>query len=99
MVMSMVYVRLTHLKYLLPNCFRAIDLEVVKILRERVRDCQKREEVNHPERCREHVEKYMTAFKKYRSEGEWNTIDLLRPVLDSYPNICFETLFSAGLHI
>lgn len=43
---------------------------MVKILRERVRECYKREEVNHPERCREHVDKYFKAFKKYRSEGE-----------------------------
>ncbi len=49
--------------------FRAIDLETVKILRARVQECQRREEVNHPERCRDHVERYFQAFKKYRSEG------------------------------
>ena len=52
-------------------CFRAIDLETVKILRARVQECQRREEVNHPERCREHVERYFQAFKKYRSEGAY----------------------------
>ncbi|XP_003382776.1 PREDICTED: NADH dehydrogenase [ubiquinone] 1 beta subcomplex subunit 10-A-like isoform X2 [Amphimedon queenslandica] len=48
---------------------RAIDLEVVRILRERVKECQRREEVNHLQRCREHVEAYMKAHRKYRSEG------------------------------
>ena len=48
---------------------RAIDLEEVKILRDRVRECVRREEVNHPLRCREVVAQYMEAFKKYRSEG------------------------------
>ena len=48
---------------------RAVDLEVVKILRDRVQECVRREEVNHPQRCREHVEAYFKAFHKYRSEG------------------------------
>ena len=48
---------------------RAVDLEVVRILRDRVKECQRREEVNHLQRCREHVEAYMKAFLKYRSEG------------------------------
>lgn len=48
---------------------RAIDLEEVKILRDRVRECVRREEVNHPQRCREVVAMYMKAFRKYRSEG------------------------------
>lgn len=48
---------------------RAIDLEEVKLLRDRVRECVRREEVNHPQRCREVVAQYMEAFKKYRSEG------------------------------
>jgi NADH dehydrogenase (ubiquinone) 1 beta subcomplex subunit 10 len=48
---------------------RAVDLEEVKILRERVRDCVRREEVNHPQRCREHVDAYFKAFRKYKSEG------------------------------
>ena len=49
---------------------RAIDLEELKLLRVRVMECQRREEVNHPQRCRQEVEDYMKAFKKYRSEGE-----------------------------
>ena len=48
---------------------RAIDLEEVKLLRQKVRDCQRREEVNHPQRCREHVDNYLKAYHKYRSEG------------------------------
>lgn len=48
---------------------RAIDLEEIKILRQRLMDCQRREEVNHAQRCREHVEAYMTAFRKYKSQG------------------------------
>jgi len=49
---------------------RAIDLEELKLLRVRVMECQRREEVNHPQRCRQEVEDYMKAFKKYRSEGQ-----------------------------
>lgn len=48
---------------------RAIDLEELKLLRVRLMECQRREEVNHPQRCRQEVEDYMKAFKKYRSEG------------------------------
>ena len=48
---------------------RAVALEEVKILRDRVRECYRKEEVNHAQRCREHAEAYMKAFKKYRSEG------------------------------
>ena len=48
---------------------RAVDLEEIKILRQRVNDCQRREEVNHPQRCREHVLAYLSAFKKYKSQG------------------------------
>ena len=48
---------------------RAVDLEEVKILRQRVMECQRREEVNHPQRCREDAIAYMTAFKKYKSQG------------------------------
>lgn len=46
-----------------------MDLEVVKILRYRVRECVRREGVNHPQRCREHVDAYWEAFHKYKSEG------------------------------
>ena len=50
-------------------CYRAVDLEELKLLRERVIECQRREEVNHPQRCREHAIAYMEAFKKYKSQG------------------------------
>ena len=50
---------------------RAIDLETVKILRERVKNCQRKEGVNHPQRCRDHAIAYMTALRKYQSEGQW----------------------------
>lgn len=53
-----------------------MDLEEVKILRQRVMECQRREEVNHPQRCREHAIAYMTAFKKYKAQGEKETISL-----------------------
>ena len=49
---------------------RAVDLEELKLLRVRVMECQRKEEVNHPQRCRQEVEDYMKAFKKYRSEGQ-----------------------------
>lgn len=49
---------------------RAIDLETVKILRDRVKNCQRREGVNHPQRCRDDAIAYMTALRKYQSEGE-----------------------------
>ncbi|XP_064406747.1 NADH dehydrogenase [ubiquinone] 1 beta subcomplex subunit 10-like [Halichondria panicea] len=52
---------------------RAIDLETVKILRERVKNCQRKEGVNHPQRCRDHAIAYMTALRKYQSEG-WKKI-------------------------
>ena len=48
---------------------RTIDLEEVKVLRERLNECVRREEVNHPQNCREIAEAYLKAFKKYRSEG------------------------------
>ena len=48
---------------------RAISLQEVIILRDRVRSCVQNEEVNHPQRCREHVAAYMKAYQKYRSEG------------------------------
>lgn len=49
---------------------RAIDLEEIKILRQRVQDCVRRETVNHPQRCREHAIAYLEAYRKYKSQGE-----------------------------
>jgi len=49
---------------------RAIDLEEIKLLKQRLIECQRREEVNHPQRCRQEAEDYLKAFRKYRSEGE-----------------------------
>jgi len=48
---------------------RAIDLEEIKLLKQRLIECQRREEVNHPQRCRQEAEDYLKAFRKYRSEG------------------------------
>lgn len=53
----------------LSDC-RAVDLEEVKILRQRVEDCVRREDVNYPQRCREQTIAYMEAFRKYKSQGE-----------------------------
>lgn len=49
---------------------RAIDLEEIKLLKQRLIECQRKEEVNHPQRCRQEAEDYLKAFRKYRSEGE-----------------------------
>jgi hypothetical protein len=48
---------------------RAVALEEIKILRDKVRECVIREEVNHPQKCKEYGEAYMKAFKKYKSQG------------------------------
>ena len=50
--------------------YRAIDLEEVKILRQRVQDCMRRETVNHPQRCREHAIAYLEAYRKYKTKGK-----------------------------
>jgi NADH dehydrogenase (ubiquinone) 1 beta subcomplex subunit 10 len=49
---------------------RAIELEKVKILRQRVSDCSRKEGVNHMQNCRKEVKEYMTALREYRSKGE-----------------------------
>ena len=48
---------------------RAIDQQETRILRERLIECVRREDVNYPQRCREHAKAYMKAYKKYRSGG------------------------------
>lgn len=50
---------------------RAIELERVKILRQRVSDCNRKEGVNHMQSCRKEVKEYMTALRAYRSKGKW----------------------------
>ena len=39
-----------------------IDIEKAKLIRERLRECYRREGVNHFENCKELVEKYTEAF-------------------------------------
>ena len=39
-----------------------IDIEKAKLIRERLRECYRREGVNHFENCKELVEKYAEAF-------------------------------------
>ena len=57
---------------------RAVSLEELKILRRRVMECQRREEVNHPQRCRDDAIAYFEAFKKYKSQGRslWNIVGI-----------------------
>ena len=56
---------------------RAIELEKVKILRQRVSVCSRNEGVNHMQNCRKEVKEYVTALREYRSKGEWETLFLL----------------------
>ena len=46
-----------------------IELEIVKIYRERVQECHRREEVNARQNCRKVVKDYMEAFKEYKRKG------------------------------
>ena len=48
---------------------RAIRLEMVKILRQRLLECVQREEVNHKQMCRKEVEAYTKALQRSRTEG------------------------------
>jgi NADH dehydrogenase (ubiquinone) 1 beta subcomplex subunit 10 len=48
---------------------RLVELETVKIYRERVADCYKKEEVNSRQNCRKEVAEYMSAFKAYKAKG------------------------------
>jgi hypothetical protein len=76
------YERVTELEDVDPNDFvaltkarhqrardRAVDLEEVKILRKRLSDCIRREDVNYLQNCREDSKAYWQSFKKYRSQG------------------------------
>jgi len=58
---------------------RLVELETVKILRERMKQCYRREEVNSKQNCKKEVSDYMSAFKAYKAkawgntpEGNWN---------------------------
>lgn len=72
--------------------FRAVDLEMVKILRKRVEDCVRREEVNHPQRCREHAIAYMEAFHKYKSQGISMSAVLITRTNDFIPSFRLEQI-------
>lgn len=50
---------------------RFVELEKVKIYRERVADCYKREEVNARQNCQKEVSDYMDAFKAYKAKGKY----------------------------
>lgn len=60
------------------NLERLIELEIVKIYRDRVTECHRREEVNARQNCRKVVSDYMKAFNEYKrkawfctEEGTW----------------------------
>ena len=48
---------------------RLVELETVKILRENMQQCYRREEVNSRQNCKKEVLDYMEAFKAYRAKG------------------------------
>ena len=48
---------------------RLVELETVKILRDRVGQCYKTHEVNSRQLCRKEVQEYMEAFKAYKAKG------------------------------
>ena len=41
-----------------------IQVETIKILRTRLRDCYRKEGVNHHAKCRPHVEAYLKAIEE-----------------------------------
>lgn len=51
------------------NLERLIELEIVKIYRDRVTECHRREEVNARPNCRKVVSDYMKAFNEYKRKG------------------------------
>ncbi|KAK2565591.1 hypothetical protein P5673_010718 [Acropora cervicornis] len=51
------------------NLERLIELEIVKIYRDRVAECHRREEVNARQNCRKVVSDYMKAFNEYKRKG------------------------------
>lgn len=50
---------------------RLVELETVKILRDRVTHCYRKEEVNSRQNCRKEVQEYMEAFTAYKAKGGW----------------------------
>ena len=78
-----------------------MDLEELKILRLRVMECQRREEVNHPQRCREHAIAYMEAFKKYKSQGkqQYGALSTLKLMIFFLLSFRLETVALNWLHL
>ncbi|KAJ7390178.1 hypothetical protein OS493_026685 [Desmophyllum pertusum] len=54
---------------------RVVELEVVKIYRERVKECYRREEVNSRQYCRKIVNDYMKAFEAYKKKAFFHSED------------------------
>ena len=48
---------------------RLVELETVKILRENMQQCYRKEEVNARQNCKKEVLDYMEAFRNYRAKG------------------------------
>lgn len=55
---------------------RFVELETVKVYRERVATCYKKEEVNSRQNCQKEVADYMSAFKAYKAKGNWIYVNL-----------------------
>ena len=51
------------------NLERLVELEILKIYRDRVTECHRREEVNARQNCRKVVGDYMKAFNEYKRKG------------------------------
>eukprot|EP00049_Salpingoeca_infusionum_P027861 m.34724 g.34724 ORF g.34724 m.34724 type:complete len:75 (+) comp9800_c1_seq1:185-409(+) len=49
---------------------RRVDLEQFHMLQQRVRECYRKQGINHYEDCREHVEKYKQALAAHRTRGD-----------------------------
>lgn len=49
---------------------RLVELEKVKIYKDRVASCYKKEEVNARQNCQKEVADYFDAFKAYKSKGK-----------------------------
>ncbi|XP_031552330.1 NADH dehydrogenase [ubiquinone] 1 beta subcomplex subunit 10-like [Actinia tenebrosa] len=54
---------------------RLVELETVKIYRERVAECYKKEEVNARQNCRKEVAVYWKAFQAYKAKAWGYTPD------------------------
>ena len=49
------------------SLFSAVDREEIKILHERLKQCVRKEGVNHPMACRDYKQAYTKAVEKYKS--------------------------------